>query len=49
METRRLEENNRYIEFPRAYAIVKIRGNSMAICNNVLAIKNNVCIILRKA
>lgn len=49
METRRLKENNRYIELPRAYAIAKTRGNSTVICNNILAVKNDVCIILRKA
>lgn len=48
MKTRRLKENNRYIELWRVYAIAKTHGNSMAICNNVLVVKNNVCIILQK-
>jgi len=49
MEKRYLEENNTCRVPARVHAIVKTRGNSMAICSNALAIENNMCIILRKA
>lgn len=43
------EENNGYVELLRTQAVAKTHGNSTAICSNVLAIANNMNIILRKA